>query len=157
MSNLTIKQKVIVIEIDTGRIEVRRMSWKAAREFLKHLCDHLAKAQIDFASLVTPKDASDVPTARSMTPKIEDILLSNLNGIVQRADDLICEIVCGSTNLTPEQFGALDVAQAAAVLQASFELNLGDELKNSFAGIGRTLIALMPATKTNTGDEHTRS
>lgn len=135
MSNITtIKQRTLTLELEGRKIVVRRMKWQAARAFIKKLAAHLSKIG---ASL---NDA-----------------LTKLPELIAGADELAVDLVINSTDLKAEDFDQLDIAEAAAVLNAAVELNLGEELKNSFAGIAANLGALKPATKMNSGAEPTQS
>lgn len=124
----SIKQRTLTIDLDDRKIIVRRMKWQAARAFLKKLAGHLAK----------------------LGTSLDDIL-PRLPEIVTSADDLATDLVINSSDLTAEELDQLDSAQAMAVIAAAVELNLGDDLKNSCAGIAAHLAALTPATKTSTG------
>jgi hypothetical protein len=130
----TIKQRSITIELESRKITVRRMRWAAARTFLKKLAGHIAK----------------------LGTSLNDAL-AKLPELIAGADELAVELVVNSTDLAAEDFDKLDVAEAAAVLAAAVELNLGEDLKNSFAGIAANLGALKPATKTSAGEEPTPS
>lgn len=145
----TIKQKVISIAVE-GRdaINVRRLKWKHAREFLNKMSGHAGQ----FGTLVNA-----VPNGNAAKVSIDiDAILANAAGIVASIDDLAAYLVAHSTDLTPEQADELDTLVALEVLRASIELNLGDELKNSSLGIGKTLAALFPSmNRTNTGARST--
>lgn len=125
---LTIKQRTLAVEIDgSGRIVVRRMVWRAARDLLTLLAEHRDKL------------GSNMQEAWSRLPE----LLRTVDAIVEH-------LVLNSTDLTKEQYDQLDMVAALAVLEAALELNLGDELKNSCVGIAHKLAGLaagwMPTT-----------
>jgi len=134
MSTTSIKQREITIELDARKVVVRRMRWGAARAFLKKLAQHVANLGGSLADVL---------------PKLPELI-----GTV---DELAGDLIINSTDLKKEELDQLDVAQFAALLDAAVELNLGEELKNSFAGIAKNLTALKPATKTNSGAELTPS
>ena len=122
MSAPTIKQRTITIPLEESRsVAVRRMKWKAAREFLLKLSGHLAGVQ-----------------------KLTDIV-ANLPQLIAGADELVKHLVLHSTDLTETQVDDLDLLQLAEIVAAALELNTGAELKNCFAGIAKNVGALMPA------------
>lgn len=127
-SNTSIKQREITIEVDSQKIIVRRMSWKAARAFLRKLAGHITKMGGNLADN-----------------------LQRIPEIVAGADELAADLMVNSTDLTAEDLDKLDVAQVVAILEAAVELNLGAELKNSLAGIASNLGDLKPAMTTSTG------
>jgi hypothetical protein len=134
MSITTIKQRTITIELSGRKVVVRRVKWQAARAFIKKLSEHLAKVGINLSDALT-----------------------QLPQLIAGAEELATDLVINSTDLKAEDFDQLDIAEAAAVLAAAVELNLGEELKNSFAGIAANLGALKPATKMSSGAEPTLS
>lgn len=136
MNTTTIKQKSITLEFDSSKVIVRRMYWKAAKDFLKMLAKHLGGLGTDLANVL---------------PKLPEVIGS--------VDELSTFLVVNSTDLSAEDFDKLDLAQAAAVIEAAVELNAGAELKNSFAGIAAALAGLMPARggTTKAGAESTPS
>ena len=128
----TIKQKTVLVQIEGGQsIEVRRMRWKSMREFLKKLAGAVSK-------IYGMVPAGDAPT-------ILALLAGRLPEILAASDELSTLLVTGSTDLTAEALDNLDTVAAAAVIQAAIDLNLDEETKNSWAGIGRSVRALMPA------------
>lgn len=133
----TIKQKTIQVPLDdsSSTVTVRRMYWKAAREFLKMLAQHVGKLGVTDAS--------------AMMQKLPEVIAS--------ADELATFLILNSTDLKPEQLDALDIVQAATILQHAIELNAGDELKNSFAGIAAALARIMPAIPTMPGAGSTQA
>lgn len=131
MNTTTICQRTITLKLGDREVTVRRMYWKAARAFIKKLATHLTGI------------ASSGTDLSAILPKLPELITS--------ADDLTADLVSGSTDFTAEQIDQLDVAQFAAILDAAIELNLGEDLKNSFAGIAAKLEALIPATKTSPG------
>jgi len=142
----TIKQRIIPVAIDGApTIDVRRMKWKDAREFLRRFGAHAEK----FAPLLTDADSS------TLIPDI-DAFLEKASEVVTATNDLTAFLVERSTSLTTAQADDLDTLVALEILRASLELNLGDELKNSLLGIGNTLAALFPSKrKTNSGASST--
>ncbi len=137
----TIKQKTAVVQIDGGpgaaarSIEVHRMFWKPAKEFLRMLAEVYAGLANTIAG------ASD--------GRIEGLeaMLKQLPEIITQSDTLVTALVTRSTALTPEQLDQLDLLAASETIRTALEVNLDDELKNSFAGIVRTIAGLMPAQK----------
>lgn len=131
----TIKQKIIPLELgsetEDKRVNAHRMAWKPAREFLKKLSGHFQALGID-----GELKASDV--------------MAKLPDLITSADDLLAHLLEHSIDLPPEEIDALDIAQVAGCIEAALELNLGDELKNSFAGIAARIGALA-TTKMNSG------
>lgn len=134
MSTTSIKQRTIEIELDQRKITVKRMPWKSARSLLKMIAQHLS----------------------TMGANLNDVL-PKLPELLGTVDEIAVFLVENSTDLNKTAIEELDVAQFAAVLEAAVELNLGEELKNSFAGIAKNLTALKPATKTSSGAELTPS
>ena len=127
-SPTTIKQRKITIELESRKIVVHRMKWQAARAFIKKLAAHLSSAGTNLENA-----------------------LASLPSLITNAEELAVDLVVNSTELKAEQLDELDVAEFAAILAAAVDLNLGDELKNSYAGISGTLTALMPAMRTTPG------
>lgn len=123
----TIKQKSLTLEFDATKVIVRRMYWKAAKDFMKLLAKHLGGLGTNLADIL---------------PRLPEVITS--------ADELAAHLVVNSTDLTAAQFDQLDLAQAMAVIEAAIELNAGAELKNSFAGIAAALGGLMPAPAATT-------
>ena len=145
----TIKQKVISVAVE-GRnaINVRRLKWKQAREFLTKMSGHIGK----FGPLINAAPGQD---ATKVSVDF-DALLAAAGDVVAGTDDLSAYLVAHSTDLTPEEADDLDTLVALEVLRASIELNLGEELKNSLLGIGKTLAALFPSiSKTKIGQSST--
>jgi hypothetical protein len=141
----TIKQKTAVIEIEGGpRIEVRRMRWKAAREFLRKLGAVVSKIFID-GRLATVTDGD----GKTPLPLIEGLALQ-LPQIIEQSEELATLICTQSTGLTATELDNLDLLAGAEVLRVSLEVNLDDETKNSFAGIAERIKAAMPARKVPT-------
>ena len=149
----SIKQRVVSIPVEgSDAINVRRLKWKHAREFLRRFSEHAGK----FGSIIT---AAQPEGGEGATPVIKvdlEKLLGRATDIVIGADDLSAYLVEHSTGLTTAQADDLDTVVALEVLRTACELNLGDELKNSLLGIGKTLAALFPSTnKTNAGASST--
>ncbi len=125
----TIKQKFVTIEFDNRKVVVRRMYWKAAKSFMKMLAAHVSKL--------------GVTNAAEILPKLSEVIVST--------DELLTFLVVNSSDITAEDLENLDLAQAAALVHVALEVNAGDELKNSFAGIAAALAGLLPATTTKPG------
>ncbi len=128
----SIKQRSITVELESSKIVVRRMKWQAARSFIKKLAAHLVNVTANGTEIA------------AVLAKLPELIIS--------ADELAVDLVINSSDLKVEDIDKLDVAEFAAVLYAAVDLNLGEDLKNSFAGIAATLGALVPATKTSSGD-----
>lgn len=127
MQATTIKQRTLTLEFDSTKVVVRRMYWKAAKDFLKLIAKHLSGLGADLANVL---------------PRLPEIIGS--------VDELSTFLVVHSTDLSAEALDKLDLAQAAAVIEAAIELNCGDELKNSCAGIAAALAGLVPAAAQTT-------
>jgi hypothetical protein len=113
------------------------MRWKATRQFLKLF----GNAYTDFI-----KGAMSSGLAENQKLAI----VSQLPELIAQSDVLSAFLVTSATDLTAEQLDALDGLVASEVLRVALEVNLDDEIKNSFAGIGAAVAALMPAKKTQT-------
>jgi hypothetical protein len=130
----TIKQKVVRVEIGPDNyVEVHRMRWKAMRSFIKSLGALMAKA---YGS--APKEGG---------PGVISLLLSRLPEVIEASEGLTVILIEGSTELAAAQFDDLEAIAAAKILKAVIDLNMDDETKNSFAGVGDSLRALMPAAE----------
>ncbi|MFA5263054.1 MAG: hypothetical protein WC378_04460 [Opitutaceae bacterium] len=130
----SIKQKTISIELsDDQKVVVRRMPWKAAVELLKKLSGHIGSV----SDLVKPTEDGSGASKVSVSA-----VIAKIPDLIMGAEDLVQHLVLNSTSLNKEAFDALDLAQASAVIEAAVELNLGDELKNSWAGIAEKIRAL---------------
>lgn len=131
----TIKQRVEVIELADGRrMEVRRMSWKAMRDFLRRL-----------AAVITTVYTQSKPEDTRVA-----ILLNKLPEIIGASDELVALLCTKSTGLTLDQFDETDALSASQILDAALKVNCDEELKNCWAGIAVKVVALMPANKTTT-------
>lgn len=125
----TIKGKSVFVEVEDGKtIEVRRMSWKSMRNFLRQLGAIIAKVYVG---------ASADQTAGAL-------IFSKLPEIIAGSDELVVTLCTGSTNLTLDQFNDLDALTATKVLAESIAINCDDEIKNSWAGIAASVAGLMP-------------
>lgn len=130
----SIKQKKRSVAVEGRTIEVRRMRWKAAREFLRKL--GAAVAGLIKGGGGTGSEGFSIAGVVSLLPEL-----------IAQTDELATHLVINSTDLTAEQFDGLDALEAAEVLRTAVEINLDDEIKNSFAGIAERAAALMPAVK----------
>jgi hypothetical protein len=129
----TIKQKTVTVEnIDGKTVEVRRMRWKSAREFLKKF------------SAIASALYKDAPAGISFG----ELLISRLAEIIGGSDELVLLLVTGSTEFKPDEIDALDALSVLEILAAAMKVNFDDELKKSLAGIGAEVAALMPAKAT---------
>lgn len=131
----TIKQRIVEIEVDDKTIKVRRMKWKAAKNFADQIAGFLASMGTGTDALVNA--------------------LKDLPGLIKKSDELITGLVVACSDLNAEGFQELDIVQALKVLETAVELNFGDELKNSFGAIGDRLTALAPAKVTKSMAEFT--
>jgi hypothetical protein len=142
----TIKQKSAFVQIEGGkRIEVRRMKWKAARAMLKMLSDVVTKLYAgDGLQSVVEADslAKAAGAAQGFIPR--------LGVIVQQSDEILQHLATQSTDLTSEDFDALDIATASEVIAQAFAINFDTELKNSWGNVVGVVQALMlPKAKTS--------
>jgi hypothetical protein len=130
----TIKQKSAFVEIDGGkRIEVRRLRWRAMRDFLRVL-----------AKVVTAVYPSTPPAPGSSWGAA---LFSKIPELVAGSDELVTILCTGSTNLTAEEFADLDGLVACEVIRASLAVNCDEEIKNSLAGIVGAVSGLMTTSQ----------
>ena len=122
----TIKQRTRThITSANSQITIRRMTWKAARDFLKMLAQHVAKIGGKF-------DA--------------ETIMTRLPELITGADVLVDHLLRHSTGLESDKLDALDPADALALIDIALELNTGDDLKKSFAGIAEKIGALSAET-----------
>ncbi len=119
---MTIKQRTITVDCGDRKVVVRRMAWRAAKDFLRLLARHFS----------------------TLGPNVRAIL-ADLPKVVAQVDELATHLVVNSSDLSAEDLDALDLVQATGVIAAACELNLGEDLKNSCAGIADNLAAVMPA------------
>lgn len=146
----TIKQRSKVVPTAAGEITVRRMFNKPARAFINAFAQHLAE-RVDLLS----------PNANGTMALDLNSLFAHLPKIVLSAESLADQLITASTDV--ETGGDLlekaDLTDWLNVLAAAIELNLGEDLKNSFAGIGKALAPLLAemSTKMNAGGKPTRS
>lgn len=131
----TIKQRTINVPAGDRTIAVRRMYWKRGRDFLKMLAKHVA------ANATNLNDAA--------------VLLGRLPEIIESVDELAAFLIVNSTDLNKEAVDELDLGDFFEVLAAAVKLNLGEDLKNSFAVIVETVSRLMPAMKMPSGSGST--
>jgi len=142
----TIKQKSAFVEVEGGkRIEVRRMKWKGARAMLKMLSDVVTKLYAG-DGLQSVVDADSLAKAAGAAQGF----LPRLGVIVQQSDEILQHLATQSTDLTSEDFDALDIATASEVIAQAFAINFDAELKNSWGNVVGVVQALMlPKAKTN--------
>ncbi len=129
----TICQKTTQLRLESieRTITVRRLRWRDATTLLKKISTHVAKlGEIDMAAL-----------------------LPRLPELVANIDDLSDFLMLKASDITADDLAMIDMLEAAALLEAAAELNLGDDLKNSLAGIGTRLGALAPAAPTRPSTE----
>lgn len=120
----TIKQRRITVPTDGGDVVVRRMRWKASREFMLALA-----SQIRAVGLIGRVDLT--------------VLLAKVEELIKSTERLVEMLVSSTTDLEPAQIDDLDLLELAQVIDVAIELNLGDDLKNCWTGIGRRIRALM--------------
>jgi len=129
----TIKQKRLDLTLHSGRrVQVRRATWKAAREILVEISVHLRQH------------------APSGAPAAGINVLKQLEDIVQSIDALAARLLLATTDLGREGVDSLDVAELPELLAASIEINFGAEVKNYWAGVGNALSALIGSAPTPT-------
>jgi hypothetical protein len=140
----TIKQKTVVLEIEGGpRIEVKRMRWKAAREFLRKLGAVVSKIFVD------GRVAAGAEATGHGMPELSVIerIAVQLPAIIEQSEELATLLCTQSTGLTAQELDNLDLLAGAEVLRTALEVNLDDETKNSFAGSAARIRGVMPARK----------
>jgi len=80
-----------------------------------------------------------------------DAILPKLGQMIGSVEELTTFVLLNGTNITPEQLSEdLEFHQGFELIAAALELNAGDDLKNSCAGIGKTLSGLVSATPRKT-------
>jgi hypothetical protein len=137
----TIKSKTVAVVLGDGQnVSVKRMKWKAARDFLKKL------SALAIAIAPKLKEAKAAPFD----------FVAMLPQVMNHGEDLINHVLRHSTSLTVEQVDELEVDDVLKVLGAAFLLNYDEELKNFFAGIGRNLEA-QPSAPELAADQATTS
>jgi hypothetical protein len=116
MSTIKQRSKSVRIGIEGERtIEVRRLTWKPASEFIKQIVGVVAA----FMAAGNSGDAA----------------FKQIATIVVGSDDLIRVLLTGATELKPEDIDALDYGDVLRLIDAAIEINLDEETKNSSAGI----------------------
>lgn len=126
----TIKQKSAFVETEGGkRVEVRRMRWKGARDFLRSL------ARVVMAAYPPENAAMGLPLAAT--------ILGNLKEIVTGSDELATLLCVQSTGLTVDEFDELDALSACRILEESLKINCDDEIKKCLAGIAESVAGLI--------------
>jgi hypothetical protein len=144
---MTIKQKTVAIDIDGGkRVTVKRMRWKAARQFLGELARCVADICGDGkgAKLLSAAGSDEAQFFAELQG-----ILDRLSELVQESDSLMMLLATESTDMTAEQIDDLDVLSASEILKAAFEVNMDADLKNCWTGMLGSLRAFMPAKKTS--------
>lgn len=125
----TLKQKTVTVELEDGRrIEVRRMTWKAMRDFLRRL-----------ASLVTGMYVG-AKADGAATP-----MMARLNEVVTNSDELIAFICTSTTKLTTDDLDQMDALAVMKILEAALNLNCDEDTKNSWAGIAGSVTSMLSA------------
>ena len=153
MTPETIKQRSRAFALaDNTGITIRRMAWKPACEFIKKLGAHLGGIAGEFLA------ASRAQAPGTIAPDFVAAIVPKLSELVANSEELASHLIEHSTGMTREQVDALDLGDALEIINLALELNTGDDLKNSCAGIGAKLAALMPAAmKMKTGASSTPS
>ena len=141
MSSDTIKQRTKTLPFEGHPIVVRRMLHKPHRECLKLL----ARAIAERRDLFQPAGADGLEI--NLTS-----LFSRLPDLVESVDGLAEAIVTGSTDDTAK-LDQLDLVEWNETLAVALQLSFGEDLKNSFAGIGEALKPLLAelTMKTSSG------
>lgn len=135
----TIKQRRIEVTLDEGRkVVVRRMRWKAAREFMRAL-----SRQIKAVGML--EKARDGQVSIGL-----EFLLAKVEELIKGSEDLVALLVGSTTDLQPEQIDDLDLLELGEVIAAAIELNLGADLKNCWTGIGQKIGGLVGAGASTT-------
>jgi len=121
------------------------MKWKGARAMLKMLSDVVTKLYAG-DGLQSVVDADSLAKAAGAAQGF----LPRLGVIVQQSDEILQHLATQSTDLTSEDFDALDIATASEVIAQAFAINFDAELKNSWGNVVGVVQALMlPKAKTN--------
>lgn len=129
----TIKQKSVAVTLGDGTtVEVRRMKWKATRDLLKKF------SAIAIQFVPKPWDKKEGEEKEPFN------LIGILPKILNESDELVAHIMKSSTSLTAEQADNLDALDALKVLEAAFDVNYDEELKNFLAGTVAKLAVLVP-------------
>lgn len=147
----TIKQKSIDVPLDEGgRVLVRRMRWKAQRAFLRSLVHEIRTYMADetLAALMKAETRED---KLAVVPA----MLEKIPALIESSEGLISMLITATTGLTAEaQDGdgadGLTGHDVARILQAALSINLDAELKNSWTGIGMSLVGMVPGSKMTT-------
>ncbi len=139
----TIKQRTAPFTLADGTaIVVRRMPWKAACAFIMKLGAHLSGIAGDYYATLRAQ------TAGTLAPDFIGAILPKLPDLIGNSEELAAYLIEHSTGLPRDQVDKLDLGDALAIIDLALGLNTGADLKNSCAGIGAKLAALMPATMT---------
>jgi hypothetical protein len=119
----TITQRTKNVEVYVGDapkiIIVRRMSWKAATDFIKALGDFLR----DIFAIGDEQN----PKAANLFEKIP--------GYIVQSDEMVIHLLTHATQMTPDEIGQIDASDVLLLVNAAIEINLDEKTKNSYAGI----------------------
>lgn len=143
---MTIKQKSKIVILADGReIEVQRMTWKAGREFMRMLA---AQIQILFkeGQLIDMLRKAQVEESKSF--ELISSILETLPNIIASSEEMLAHLTRNTVKMTPADFDQIDLHDALKCVEASIEINLDDELKNSFGSIVRNVARLMLPART---------
>ena len=144
MSTDTITQKSIpTVTLASGKkISARRMLWARSKELLKLIPRHVN----EFAPLFMGERDGVVVFSLESTA-----IIPRLVEMVASAEDLADFILVNGTDITEEQLNdEITLHDALSLIGAALEINVGNDLKNSCAGIGKTLSGLVSATPRKT-------
>ena len=129
----TLKQRKIIVPVGDGQIIVRRMYHKPMREFIKLLVGVLS----------TRADLFKKGADGSMQIFSFETLIAKLPEIIASVDQLADFAIAHCTDDAGPLIAEATFPEWMDLLRAALELNCGEELKNSFAGIGAALAPLL--------------
>lgn len=107
---------------DGRTVEVRRMTWRAMRFFLRQLA----------------KDVAEFPRNDGRI-----VLFENLPAVIAKSDVLAQMIITGSTGIGAEELDQLDALSASELLRLGVEVNFDQEFAAAVAGITEQIVGIM--------------
>ena len=115
--------KTTSLTIADGRtVEVRRMSWKSMRFFLRQLS----------------RDIAEFPRSDGRI-----VLFENLPAVIAKSDVLAQMIITGSTGIGAEELDQLDALSASELLRLGVEINFDADFAAAVAGITEQIVGIM--------------
>lgn len=138
----TIKQVTRYVEAPDGRkIAVSRMPWKGMRDFLRKVAVLVTLVIANSGAKRTEAaEGQDAPAPRSLFA----VILEQLPEIITGSDELVMLVCTQSTQLSLEEFDALDSLTALKIIEEALSINCDDETKKSCSAIAHHLAGLMP-------------